>query len=127
MKVKDLKPTRKVDYLRIKIISLAEVKRFRNSSVQAGRGQDDTGTVDFALFGKDTGRFGIGASIVIKNGYCKFFRDNLQIEAGKLGRIEKFNQDAESGDDPEDLSMFDDTEEEKGLREKLKDFGVDEI
>lgn len=130
MKVKSLKPDNKVDYLTLKIATLSEAKTFATGVVQEGQVQDETGTVDIVFFGKDADKYKAGDIIAIKNGWCKMFRNRLQVQAGKFGKIEIFKEKVDDNadddtSDAEDLSMFEDTTEDKRLREELNEFGVE--
>jgi replication factor A1 len=53
--------------------------------------QDDTGTIKLSLWGEQINQFEVGDKVKIENGYTKMFRNELQLNIGRYGRITKAN------------------------------------
>lgn len=49
--------------------------------------EDDTGNISLVLWGDDTEKFQAGNKIRVENGFVKEWNGELQLSAGKYGRI----------------------------------------
>ncbi len=89
MKVSDLRDRTAVDELKLTIVSLGETRDTSYGKVQSATAQDETGTVTLSLWNDQVGKFEANDVVVIKKGWCKDFRGQLQVSAGKYGTLEK--------------------------------------
>jgi replication factor A1 len=89
MKVSDLRDRMPVDELKLTVMSLGETRDTSYGKVQSATAQDDTGTVTLSLWNDQVGKFAANDAVVLKNGWCKDFRGQLQVSAGKFGTIAK--------------------------------------
>jgi replication factor A1 len=51
--------------------------------------RDDSGEINLTLWNDDAGKFKVGDKIKLENGWVTEFKGNLQVSAGKNGKIEK--------------------------------------
>ena len=51
--------------------------------------KDASGEITLSLWGEDADKFATGDKIAIENGWVSEFKGNLQISAGKFGKIQK--------------------------------------
>ena len=51
--------------------------------------KDDSGEIILSLWGEDADKFAQGDSVSIENGWVSEFKGNLQLSAGKFGKINK--------------------------------------
>ncbi len=91
MQVKDLKPNTQIDILELEVISVEEPREF-NSFRGSGRlanaiVKDETGEVKLTLWNDEIDIVTQGAKIKIENGWTKEYRGELQISAGKFGKL----------------------------------------
>jgi replication factor A1 len=89
MKVNDLQDKTAVDDIELQILEISEAKQTSYGPMQNAKAQDDTGTVDISFWGDQTGKYKTGDRIRISKGWCKEYRGQLQVSAGKFGKIEK--------------------------------------
>lgn len=88
MKIDELEPNRKVINLTGKIQKLEEATvSVTGVPVQEGVIADSTGQVRFTLWDSDVGKYKEGDAVTFVTGWCKEFENELQISAGKFGRI----------------------------------------
>ncbi|MFC1686038.1 OB-fold nucleic acid binding domain-containing protein [Nanoarchaeota archaeon] len=50
--------------------------------------KDDSGTVKLTLWNEEIGKIKKGDRVAVKNGYARTFRDEVQLTAGKFGKME---------------------------------------
>ena len=91
MQVKDLKPNTQIYILELEVISVEEPREF-NSFRGSGRlanaiVKDETGEVKLTLWNDEIDIVTQGAKIKIENGWTKEYRGELQISAGKFGKL----------------------------------------
>ncbi|MFH1751462.1 MAG: OB-fold nucleic acid binding domain-containing protein [archaeon] len=93
MNIKDLRPRMEVDSIELEIVSVNEVKQFTNErgsgKVQNAAGKDKSGEVQLTFWNDDAGKYNEGDNIKIENGWVSEFRGNLQLGAGRNGKITK--------------------------------------
>jgi replication factor A1 len=89
MKVSDLKDKTPVDELKLTIESIGDVRDTSYGKVQSTTAKDDSGTCTLSLWNDQIGQYQAGETVIIKKGWCKSFRDQMQVSTGKFGTIEK--------------------------------------
>jgi replication factor A1 len=91
MQVKDLKPDTAIDSLEVEVVSVdgpREFTSFRGSGkVANAKVKDATGEVKLTLWNDEITLVTQGAKIRIENGWTKDYKGELQIGAGKFGKI----------------------------------------
>lgn len=63
--------------------------RFSNETYKVANvtAEDETGTITVVLWNEQIDQVDVGDRIRIENGYVKSFRDTLQLQAGKYGKL----------------------------------------
>jgi replication factor A1 len=89
MKVSDLKDKTPVDELKLTIESVSETRDTSYGRVQSTTAKDDTGTCTLSLWNDQIGQYNAAETVIIKKGWCKEFRGQMQVSTGKFGTIEK--------------------------------------
>ena len=51
--------------------------------------KDDSGEIQISLWGEDADRFSVGDNVSIENGWVSEYKGNMQLSAGKFGKITK--------------------------------------
>jgi replication factor A1 len=91
MKAKELR-SGKVDEISLKVVEIGEPRevstRYGSSRVCDAIGEDETGQVKLALWNEEIDKVHMGDEIKITNGYVKEWRDELQLSAGRYGKLE---------------------------------------
>ncbi len=95
MMVKELKDKTKVDELIVTITEKKEPREFQSKwSGSSGRvadatGQDDAGdAITLTLWNDDIEKVEVGSKVRITNGWASSYKGNLQVSAGKFGKLE---------------------------------------
>ncbi|NIA03948.1 MAG: hypothetical protein GWP09_01190 [Nitrospiraceae bacterium] len=90
MKVNELKNKGSVDELTLKITEREEPRDVRGGSLRVCNlvGEDDTGKVTVTLWNDDVDKVKEGDTIKIIKGWSQIYNGNMQVSAGKFGRIE---------------------------------------
>ena len=93
MKVKELKADQKVDVLDLTITEKGEVRdvnTFRGQSrVCDAKGVDEDGeSVAISLWNEEIERVNANDRVRITNGWVRQFRGNMQVSAGRFGKLE---------------------------------------
>ena len=95
MMIKELKDKTKIDELVLTITEKKDAREFQSKwSGSSGRvadakGQDEAGdTVTLTLWNEDIEKVEVGAKVRITNGWASSFKGNLQVSAGKFGKLE---------------------------------------
>ncbi|MBS3157661.1 hypothetical protein J4206_00050 [Candidatus Woesearchaeota archaeon] len=104
MAVKDLQPRQgKVD-ITLDIVEKGEIRSFnkfgKEGSVCNATGRDDTGTIKVSLWNDEITKVNVGDKIKITNGYVNEWQGELQLSAGKFGKLEIVGKAAEIADMP---------------------------
>lgn len=63
--------------------------KFGSNKVATAKIKDDSGECKLSLWGKQIEMFSVGDNVEISKGYVKSFRDELQVNVGKTGSIQK--------------------------------------
>jgi ssDNA-binding replication factor A large subunit len=93
MKVNELEPNKKVVNLIGELLVLDEATTSTTGvKVQEGVLQDSTGQVKIVFWDADAEKYKKGEKIVMSTGWCKSFENELQISAGKFGKILKYTE-----------------------------------
>lgn len=88
MKISELEPGKAVPFLRAQIMSKKPVMETKYGKVCDALIEDDSGTITLTLWHEQTEKFNEGEIVVIKNAWCKEYKELLQISSGKHGTIE---------------------------------------
>jgi replication factor A1 len=94
MKAKDLRPESKVDVIELTIREKGAARDFSSRSGSSGKvcdakAVDADGTeVSVSLWNEDIDRVQPNARIRITNGWAREWRGNLQVSAGRFGKLE---------------------------------------
>ncbi|HIH42682.1 TPA: hypothetical protein HA246_03490 [Candidatus Woesearchaeota archaeon] len=123
MAVKDLQPRQgKVD-ITLDIVEKGEIRSFnkfgKEGSVCNATGRDDSGTIKVSLWNDEITKVNVGDKIKIINGYVNEWQGELQLSAGKFGKLEIVGKAAEIADMPK-------KEEEVPLQENTNPESEDE-
>ncbi len=92
MKVSDLKPRMgKVD-IELEVVDVGEVRSFQkmgnSGRVATGTAKDDTGEIKLSLWNDEIDLVKKGSKIKITNGYVNEFQGEMQLTAGRFGKLE---------------------------------------
>lgn len=94
MLVKDLRPESKVDAIELTVTSKGEVREFTSRSGATGKVCDckakdaDGEEVQITLWNEEIERVKANDRIRISNGWVREWRGNLQVSAGRFGKLE---------------------------------------
>ncbi|TLZ62656.1 MAG: hypothetical protein E6K16_05515 [Methanobacteriota archaeon] len=94
MKVKDLRPESKVDAIDLTVTSKGDAREFTSRSGSVGKVCDckakdaDGEEVQITLWNEEIERVQPNDRIRISNGWVREWRGNMQVSAGKYGRLE---------------------------------------
>ena len=61
----------------------------KKTRVASAKLKDDSGEITLSLWGDDADRFAVGDKVTIEKGWVSEFKGNLQLSAGKFGKIQK--------------------------------------
>jgi len=96
MKAKDIRANAKVELLEITLTEKGETRsvntRFGGASkVCDAKGTDaDGGVVALSLWNDEVDKVSVGDKVRITNGWAREFRGEVQVSAGRLGKLEVF-------------------------------------
>ncbi len=94
MKVKDLRPESKVEAIDLTVTSKGEVREFTSRSGSVGKvcdckAKDEDGEeVQITLWNEEIERVHANDRVRISNGWVREWRGNMQVSAGRYGRLE---------------------------------------
>ena len=94
MKVKDLRPESKVDVIELTVREKGATRDFSSRSGSTGKvadakAVDDEGSeVSISLWNDEIDRVQAKSRIRITNGWAREWRGNLQVSAGRFGKLE---------------------------------------
>lgn len=93
MKISELKPRVNVD-VTFKVLEKKEanVTRSGKKVAEAVVG-DESGTVLMTLWGEDIEKVDVGGTYTLKNGYVSLYRGSLRLTIGRMGKVEKSDED----------------------------------
>jgi replication factor A1 len=89
MKVSELRDKSPVEELKLSIVEVGETRDTSYGKVQSTTGKDESGSCTLSLWNDQIGKYGVNENVVIKKGWCKEFRGQMQVSTGKFGTIEK--------------------------------------
>ena len=97
MKVKDVRSDSKVDVLELTVKEKGEVRnvntRMGASRVCDAKCEDDEGgSITLSLWNDEIDKVSVDDKIKITNGWARQFRGNLQVSAGRFGKLEVLGQ-----------------------------------
>ena len=92
MKISDLTPeSRKVDIVG-KITSLSPTRkvntRYGPATVASAIIEDETGQITLSLWNEDIDKVEVGNTVKVTNGYVSTFREEIQLNTGRYGKLE---------------------------------------
>jgi replication factor A1 len=91
MQVKDIKEG-KVDSIELEIEDMSDERnvrgRFGNSRVCDATGTDETGSVKITLWNNEIDMVKKGSKVRITNGWAKEWNSEMQLSAGRYGKLE---------------------------------------
>lgn len=92
MKISDLKPRMgKVD-IEVEVVEVGEAREFQKfgstGRVATAIAKDETGQVKLSLWNEEIDLVKKGAKVKITNGYVNEFQGEMQLTAGKFGKLE---------------------------------------
>lgn len=89
MQIKDVAQSKKIPLLKAKIVEMGEIRDAGENQIQEAFIEDDSGKVKLTLWNEQVNIYKVGDEIVIRDGWCKEFKDELQVSSGKFGSIRK--------------------------------------
>ena len=92
VKIANLKPGMKEIIIKGQIVSKDEprevtTKYGKKIMLSNAIVEDESGSIQLSLWGEDSTKYKIGDNIIIENCYVSEFKGNLQITAGRNGKI----------------------------------------
>jgi replication factor A1 len=91
IKISEIKPEMRNFNTKGKIISIGEVKkvetRFGPANVAQAILQDETGSITLNLWRDQIDILGIGDTIRVENAFVKTFKDTMELNVGRDGKI----------------------------------------
>ena len=97
MQVKDLKPRLGNVNIELEVIEVGETREFQKfgntGKVANATAKDDTGQIKVSLWNEDVGKIKAGDKIRITNGWVSEFQGEMQLSAGRLGKLEVIGQE----------------------------------
>lgn len=108
MKVRDLRPETKVDVLELTIREKGTARDFSSRSGATGKVCDakavdeDGDEVSVSLWNEEIERVHANDRIRITNGWVRQWRGNMQVSAGRFGKLEVLSGDGPPGPQPAD-------------------------
>jgi ssDNA-binding replication factor A large subunit len=90
MKVNELKNKNPVDEITLKITAKEEPRDLRDGTLRVCSltGEDESGQVTVTLWNEDIDKVNEGDTIKITKGWASKFNNNMQVSAGRLGKLE---------------------------------------
>jgi len=94
MKAKDVKSDSKVDVLELTVKEKSEIRNVSSRMGGASRvcdakcEDDEGGQITLTLWNDEIDRINVGDNIRITNGWARQFKGNVQVSAGKFGKLE---------------------------------------
>ena len=92
MAIKDLKPNSGNVTLTLEVVSKESPRSFekfgKSGRVCNAKVKDETGELKLTLWNEEIDKVNVGDKIQIQNGWCSDYKGELQLSAGKFGKIE---------------------------------------
>ncbi len=117
MQVKDLKPRQGNVNIELDVIEVGEAREFQKFG-NAGRvanatAKDETGQIKVSLWNEDVDRVKAGDKIRITNGWVSEFQGEMQLSAGRMGKLEVLGEESKTSDKKEKKGKKKEVEEEE--------------
>ena len=122
MAVKDLQPRQGKVNITLDVVEKADIRSF-NKFGKEGRVcnatcRDETGTVKVSLWNDEIEKVNVGDKIQITNGYVNEWQGELQLSAGKFGKLEIVGKASEV---PADVKKTEDAPLQENLNDDSKE------
>ncbi len=88
MEISELEPDKPIPLLGLELILKQDIREWNGNKVCSCTARDASGECILSLWNNDVESFEEGDFIVIKNGWCKEYRGDLQVSSGKYGSID---------------------------------------
>lgn len=92
MKISELKPRQSNVNVEVEVVELGEIREFqkfgRPGRVCTATVKDDSGQIKLTLWNEDIDKAKPGTKIRITNGYVNEFQGEMQLTAGRFGKLE---------------------------------------
>ncbi len=88
MEVYELEGNRPVPLLGLEILSKEGVREWNQNKVCSCLARDASGECVLSLWNHEVDLFQEGDFVVVKKGWCKEYRGDLQVSSGRYGKIE---------------------------------------
>ncbi len=92
MKINELKPRMGKVNIEVEIVAVGEVKEFNKfgnpGRVSTATAKDETGEIKMSLWNDEVDKVKPGYKLRITNGYVNEFQGEMQLSAGKFGKLE---------------------------------------
>lgn len=115
MQVKDLKPRQGNVNIELDVIEVGEPREFQKfgnvGRVANATAKDETGQIKVSLWNEDVDKVKEGDRIRITNGWVSEFQGEMQLSAGRMGKLEVLGKEA--GDKKEKKGKKEEVEEEE--------------
>ena len=103
----------------VDVSGIREINKFgKNLKVATAVMRDESGKIKLTLWNEETSKVHAGDRVKITNGYAKAFQDDLQLTAGKFGKIEVVGK-AQGGYENDSAPEVDQAAENKSKTEKV--------
>ncbi len=114
MKISEIQPSQGSIHIVADVIDMTEPREFQKYGktlrVVSAIIKDESGTCKLTLWNDEIGKVKKGDKVEVTNGYARQYQDEIQLTAGKFGKVEVIGK-AES--------VPEDSKEEKGSSEDL--------
>ncbi|MEA3378308.1 MAG: OB-fold nucleic acid binding domain-containing protein [Nanoarchaeota archaeon] len=92
VKIKELEPRQKNVDIEVEVVEMADVKEFEKfgkpGRVCTAIAKDDTGQIKLTLWNDEIDKVKMGDKVKITNGYVSEFQGDMQLSAGRFGKLE---------------------------------------
>lgn len=92
MKIKDLQPRMGKVEITVEVVSVGEAREFNKfgslGRVATAQVKDETGEIKMSLWNDEIEKVKPGSKVKITNGYVNEFQGEMQLSAGKFGKME---------------------------------------
>lgn len=113
MQIKDLQPRQGKVNITLEVTEKAEPRTFekfgKSGKVCNAKAKDETGTITITLWNDEVDQVSVGDKVTIENGWVSEYQGELQLSAGKYGKMTvqkgEGGSDAPAADAPADQPM----------------------
>src|SRR5512136_1762486 len=97
MKISDIKPNQgriNIEAIAVEMDAVRDINS-NGKSLRVANAilQDETGKIKLTLWNDEVDKVHVGDKVRITNGFAKAYRDELQLSAGKFGKLEVIGQE----------------------------------